>query len=110
MGAVIQRFPRTPIPEPMPVIMKDIIPVGLTRRRPLPEVIIQPGRRLCCFANSYGRTVVGIPPFRKIRTADDAVLQFFNGGDPVRPGPALGTHFYFPVTFPGGGPHHSAPI
>src|SRR5881409_2415384 len=59
--AVVARLARAPVPEPMPVVVDDIVAVGASGRRALPEVVVEPARDRRFLAAAYRAAVTRIP-------------------------------------------------
>src|SRR6185295_18333532 len=92
MGAVIAGFTGSPVPEPMPVIMNEIIFIRSPRRRALPEIVIDCGRNRHFYTLSYGFSVVNIPGLAQVGFTDPASADFFHRFDQGWERPSLIAH------------------
>src|SRR5262249_28000462 len=61
MNAVITKFARAPVPEPVPVVVQNVVAIRLFRRRTLPHRIIKPIRNWHDFSMTDGTAMIGIP-------------------------------------------------
>jgi hypothetical protein len=75
VGAVVQRLAGAPVPEPVPVVGDDIAPVGPARRRPLPELVVEPGGTGTTVPWPMLGAVVVVPRLGVVRLADDPVAD-----------------------------------
>ena len=89
MRSVVQSLAGTPVPEPVPVVMHDVVLVFPSRSRPLPEIPVQPFRYRNGLAGTDRRPVVHIPRLRIVHLADGACLEFIDSGNHIGPGPSL---------------------
>src|SRR3569833_631682 len=87
------------MPEPMPVVMYQVILVITAGRRSLPELEIQCRGNRDLFAVTDGLTIIGIPRLCKIRLADDAVTYLLNSFDKRGHGATLITHLNMTTMF-----------
>src|SRR5438445_1770921 len=94
VGAVVADLARAPAPEPVPVVMDDVVAVRRVRRRALPQLVVQvggDGRHLPAADRGAG---VGIPGAREIGLPDGALLDRLHDVDRARRGALLRPHLY----------------
>ena len=77
MGAIVERFTGAPVPEPMPIVMNDIVVVRAPRRRSLPQFIIEPRGHGSRFSVANRGALVVVPGAAKIGPANRAAVQLF---------------------------------
>src|SRR5437588_1520972 len=92
MNAVVPKFAGAPIPEPVPIIVYDIVLEGPLGSRPLPQCIIEPvgNRRRLAAANGWA--LIGVPGTSKKQFAEFTSMQSSDGLDDPRPTAALVAH------------------
>src|SRR5207244_9220003 len=90
--AVVPRLARAPVPEPMPVVVDDIVAVEAPGRRALPEVVVEPARDRRFLAPAYRAAVIRIPGAPIIHAPDCSASRGLNRLDHTRPGTALAPH------------------
>ena len=90
--AVVPRLARAPVPEPMPVVVDDIVAVEAPGRRALPEVVVEPARDRRFLAAAYRAAVTRIPGAPIIHAPDCSASRGLNRLDHTRPGTALAPH------------------
>ena len=90
------------MPEPVPVVVYDIVPESLhARRGALPQIPVQPPGDRNLPADADRRAVVHIPRFGVAHPADLAGADRRNGLDHVGPRTALVAHLHHTVVFQG---------
>ena len=99
--AVVQGFAGSPMPEPMPVIMDEVVFVCFSGCGSLPELIIKPGGHFSRFAHTNGFAVIGIPGFGVIGATNHTCFQLSDGSHHIGPGAALVAHLQEFVVFGG---------
>ena len=72
--------------------MDQVILICLSGSGSLPEVEVQPFRYGGLFTDADGFTVVGVPGLGVVGSADDAVVEGFDGLHDIGPGTPLVTH------------------
>src|SRR5207247_10796364 len=99
MNAVVPKFAGAPIPEPVPIIMYDIVLERPFGSRPLPQRIIEPvgNRRRLAAAN--GRALIGVPGTSKKQFAEFPSIQRSDGLNDPRPTAALVAHLHNTLMF-----------
>src|ERR1039458_5568521 len=108
VDAVVAKFAGAPIPEPMPVVMDDIILEWPFGRGPLPQGIIEPLRHGGRFAVADRGAVIGVPPTGKAHPAKLASVQGVDGLNHPRPTAALVAHLHDALVFARSGHHEFA--
>src|SRR5690606_32432192 len=100
MLPIVERLARSPVPEPMPVVMDDVVPVRLPGCRSLPELVVEPIRNCHLLTRTDRIPVVGVPSFGKIDLADFSVVNRLNRFFDIGPGSPLVPHLdYVAILF-----------
>src|SRR5690606_31860519 len=92
MHAVVSDLARSPVPEPMPVVMDDVVLVRAARRGPLPEIEVEPVGDLGRLTLSDRLARVPVPRARVIDAADHAAAELFHRFDDEGVAPPLVPH------------------
>src|SRR5438876_5536637 len=92
MHAVVAQLAGAPMPEPVPVIVKDVVAEGSLRRRALPQGIVEPIRDRDCFAMPDRTAMVRVPGPREKYFPDLPAVYRANRLDHPRPTPPLVAH------------------
>src|SRR5207248_6861756 len=108
VDAVIPQLARAPVPEPVPVVVDEVVAILALGRGPLPEVVIQPAgnRRGLPMADGWPRIVV--PTAREQHPTDLAATQALNGFNNSRHAAPLSAELNNPVMLTGRRDHHLA--
>ena len=97
--AVVQRLACAPTPEPMPVVMDEIVLESSTRSRSLPKLPVKPFRDGRFLADTDRSAVVRVPGFAEIDIPDRSGFDFIDCLHYVRPRAALVAHLDHPAVF-----------
>src|SRR4249919_3271696 len=92
MRTIIAGLSRSPMPEPMPVVMNKIILIFFSRCRSLPQFEIERWWWGYFFSISNRFSVIGIPGCRKVWVSNRTVPYKFHSFNKCRHGAALITH------------------
>src|SRR5258707_1347022 len=74
----------SPIREPVPVVVNDVVAVRRARRRTLPQLVVEIRRHRDNFASTNSIPRVRVPRAREIRLSDSAVLYQLKRFDEMR--------------------------
>ncbi len=103
---VIAELAVAPVPEPVPVVVDDVVAVGAFRRGALPEIVIEPLRHGRFFPAADRWAETGVIAAGGQHAADHAGFHGLDGGDDVRHAAALVAHLDAPPVMAGGPDDH----
>src|SRR5262249_48788587 len=92
VDSVVTRLSGAPVPEPMPVVVNQVVAVTPAGRRPLPELVIEPGRRRRGLPTADRIAMVRVPAARVVDAPDLARAHGPDRLSQTRPGTALAPH------------------
>src|SRR3989475_238513 len=92
--AVVQDLARSPAPEPMPIVVNDVVVVRGTGRRALPQLVVQVRRNGHRLPAADRASRVGVPGAREIGLPDGASLDRLHDVDRAWRGALLRSHLY----------------
>src|SRR5687768_4482376 len=97
MRAVVECLPCSPMPEPVPIVVNEVILVCHARCWTLPQVEIEMRRHRNRLAHADALPVIRIPSLCIVRTTDTSFFQRLHRFLDTRPRPALVAHLDQPV-------------
>src|SRR5262249_18442280 len=101
VDAVVAELAVAPVPEPVPVVVQDVVAIRPARRWSLPEGIVEPlgeGHLAAAAARGPG---VAVAAAGELGPADRAAPDPLDGLDDLRPAPPLVAHLDDPVMLAG---------
>ena len=105
VDAVVAELAIAPVPDPVPVVMRQRLEVvfRIIRHGALPKIVVDVSRG-GFFVHRHGFARVVVEAAAKSHRADGTAVQRFDGI--LHPGAALIAHLHEPVVFRGGGDDH----
>src|SRR5213080_2681377 len=97
--AVVADLARPPAPEPVPIVMNDVVAIGGVGRRALPQLVVQVSGDGHRFPAADRRPGVGIPDASEIGLSDGALLDRLHDLDRAGRGALLRPHLHHTLVF-----------
>ena len=94
MRSIVADLAGSPVGEPVPVVVDDVVAIRSARRRALPQLVVEIRGHRDHFALPYSRSRIGVPGAREIRRADQTFTNQLQDLDEVRTRASLGAELH----------------